>query len=116
MKAFVKIIWFALATVIIQKIGANIFNKNNFGVLSDKVSAFFPSGLRDKIDFTNFFSQTFVNQLLFFTVLFLGLDLISGDSKGVIKGPIKFAFNTVLYIVGFSILFFILKDFSLNLA
>lgn len=116
MKAFVKIIWFALAIVIIQKIEMNIFNKNNVGVLSDKVSAFFPTGFRDKIDFTNFFSQNFVNQLLFVTILFLGLDVISGDIKGLIKGPIKLAFNTVLYVIGFSILFFLLKDFSVNLA
>jgi len=115
MKAIIKIIWFALAVVIIQKFGSTILTTGNVGVISDKVTGFLPDNIQEKIKLQNLLKLDFIKQLIFVIVLFLGLDIISGDIKGIIKGPIKIAFNGVLYLVGFTLLFFILNGFSIGL-
>lgn len=45
-----------------------------------------------------------LNLVIFFTVLFLGLDLINGQFKGL-KGPFKIVLNAIIYAIGFGILF-----------
>ncbi|QVK19240.1 hypothetical protein KHQ81_05935 [Mycoplasmatota bacterium] len=115
MKAILKIIWFALTVVILQRFGSNIFTAENVGVISDKLTAYFPAGLQDKFKLGDLLKLDALKQLTFVILLFLGLDIISGDIKGIIKGPIKLAFNCVLYLVGFSVLFFILNGFSIAL-
>ncbi len=115
MKAILKVIWFAVAVVLLQRYGSNIISENRVGSISDKLTAYFPSGIQNALNLRNIYNQTVINDLIFIIILFLGLDIISGDIKGIIKGPIKLAFNGVLYVIGFSVLFFLLKDFSISL-
>ncbi len=114
MKALIRIIWFAVAIVLLQKVGGNMIS-TNVGSFSDKLNTFVPNFLQDKIDFKDYLDITFITQLIFSVVLFLGLDLISGDIKGLIKGPIKLLLNGILYFLGFSVIFIILDEFSIIL-
>jgi hypothetical protein len=64
-----------------------------------------PSPLHDYTSdfFTKHLGST--KQILIFTIMFLGLDIIGGDIKGVFKGPFKFILNAVLYLIGFTVIF-----------
>ncbi len=114
MKAILKIIWFALVVVLIQRFGANII-ETNVGILADKLVSNFPENIQNTLKLDQLLSVNTIKQLVFVIGLFLGLDIISGDIKGLIKGPVKLAFNGVLYLIGFSVIFFLLNEFSIVL-
>lgn len=53
-----------------------------------------------------------LNNTVLMTLLFLGLDLINGQFSGVLKGPIKIILNTIIYLLGFGVLFFVIQQFK----
>lgn len=108
LKAALKIIWFALAIVLQDYVTRPIAPAMES--LADNINAFVPF-MDNLINFNDFGNSQFVHKIIFVIILFLGIDIISGDIKGLIKGPIKLVFNAILYLVGFSIVFFLLDSF-----
>src|SRR5690554_2486921 len=107
MKVILKIVWFALLVILFDKIFATIFTGNNLSAIADKL----PFGLGDKSSIQRIFSKQYLHQLLFILLLFLGIDIISGEIKGFIKWPFKLALNCILYIIGFFVIFLIFDEF-----
>ena len=100
MKTILKILWFALLVVILQKVISPVITGQHLGTIADKL----PFGLGDKGSIKRIFSSTYLYQMIFIVLLFLGLDLISGDLKGVVKGPVKLILNCVIYFNQFCIM------------
>jgi hypothetical protein len=109
MKTILKILWFALLVVILQKVISPVITGQHLGTIADKL----PFGLGDKGSIKRIFSSTYLYQMIFIVLLFLGLDLISGDLKGVVKGPVKLILNCVIYIVGFFFIFLLFDEFNI---
>ncbi|GEM_PF-988570 len=119
MKALFKILWFAAVIFLLNRFGANIFNGDLINDIQTKMLSFLPGFLANM----NFVNKTITSmitlektkQLVFTLLLFLGLDVISGDVKGIIRGPIKLVLNAVLYTIGFIIIFVLIDGFKIIL-
>lgn len=116
MKALFKILWFAAVIFLLNRFGANIFNED-LSNISDQMLSFLPEFLAN-LDFvknliTSIVSLEKIKQIAFTLVLFLGLDIISGDIKGIIMGPIKLVLNAILYTIGFIVIFFLIDGFRI---
>ncbi|NLG82789.1 MAG: hypothetical protein GX490_09805 [Bacilli bacterium] len=116
MKALFKILWFAAVIFLLNRFGANIFNED-LNNISDQMLSFLPEFLAN-LDFvknliTSIVSLEKIKQIAFTLVLFLGLDIISGDIKGIIMGPIKLVLNAILYTIGFIVIFFLIDGFRI---
>jgi len=117
MKALFKILWFAAVIFLLNRFGANIFNEDLINNISDQMLSFLP-GFLANLDFvknliTSIVSLEKIKQIAFTLVLFLGLDIISGDIKGIIMGPIKLVLNAILYTIGFIVIFFLIDGFRI---
>jgi len=85
MKALIKVIWFSL----VLTFGDNVlkFVEIDSTNLSQKLITAVP--YLEVLNISKFLEgiTNNINNVLFFTLLFLGLDLIGGEMNGIIKGP-----------------------------
>lgn len=114
MKTLVKIIWFSLTLALGNYVIKYFQPKDVTAYVNatvDKLNAYSPINLSainfDKV-LVPFYNN--LNSVVFFTLLFLGLDLINGELSGLIKGPIKLLLNSIMYILGFTIIFMIIGN------
>lgn len=105
MKAIIKVIWLYVA-VILRGSVMDYITVGKVNALVDKLDEFVPLDLAQYniIEAMDFFTN--LNNVIFMTILFLGLDIINGEMSGILKGPFKLVFNTIVYIIGFTILFY----------
>jgi hypothetical protein len=109
LKAMIKVIWLYAAVLLrdyVIKLIAGI-NAKTLAAKINEVSPIDLAGLNLEDKLSVIFTD--LNNVVYLTILFLGLDLINGQFTGVIKGPFKILMNTIVYILGFSILFFIVQ-------
>jgi len=103
MKALIKVIWFSL----VLTFGDNVlkFVEIDSTNLSQKLITAVP--YLEVLNISKFLEgiTNNINNVLFFTLLFLGLDLIGGEMNGIIKGPFKLVFHTIFYVIGFGLIF-----------
>ena len=113
MKAIIKIIWLYGAVLLREYVMKFIVDVDET-VLADKIYDTIPYLSRFNLEtkLTDIFSN--LNNIVFFTILFLGLDFINGQFSGVLKGPFKIISNTLIYLIGFSVLFFIINQFIMS--
>jgi hypothetical protein len=105
----IKVIWL-YAAVLLRDYVLKLISGINEETLAAKINEASPIELTG-LNLENKLSVIFtdLNNVVYLTILFLGLDLINGQFTGVIKGPFKILMNTIVYILGFSILFFIVQ-------